>query len=502
MNGYQIAIERHLPNVLSYLISQRQLDQNTANNVFGAKDQWISNLIQNMPRHEISEADLQNLIAQFVLQMVQNMNRPQNTFGMQQQPMVASGWGQQPQQNTNVFGQQPQPQGFGMNNNNNMGGGGFNGFNQPMTTPSAPVSDAPIFGNGSKPSSPSVVNPIETPEEVHMPQVQPVVSREYNPTWDHDKENVIVETKEVEGLSITKFLFPSDEVEKTFNLLLIDYAHPVASKLALHDIVALGTNNSRYIAKINYKRTIVEEVSTKDMTPIIKKLNELTDKENTSAINKMKAVYKYLNTLPRGLFVIFEKILIERFNLCLKTKYLQVRENMNININITSLDSIIDFLPEKNCMDIEKIITVEGYANALEFALTYTLDVLKTISMNTSQEAIVEGLRISGDMNNIADIGKLLNNPTQEDINKILETKAVMTFDAITFVTNMDFEKSESMCNILNGKKYTNYNKCTSAIDKVLTKYATSPYPYQIIDTNGRSIHFCFTADHTFVYSV
>jgi hypothetical protein len=499
MNGYQIAIERQLPNVLSYLIQQRQIDQQAANNVFGAKDQWMSGLIQNMPRHEISEVDLQNLIANYVLQMIQNMNRPQSTFGMgmqQPQPMVASGWGQ-PQQNTNVFGHQA--------NGGMGGGGGFNGFNQPMTAPTAPVSDAPIFGS-SKP----VTTPMSVPTETHENHVErveqniePVVTpvREYNPTWDHDKENVIVETKEVDNLSITKFLFPSDEVEKTFNLLLIDYAHPVASKLALHDIVSLGTNNSRYIAKINYKRTIVEEVSTKEMTPIIKYLNELTEKENVSAVNKMKAVYKYLNTLPRGMFVIFEKILIERFNLCLKTKYLQVRENMNININITSLDSIIDFLPEKNCMDIEKIITVEGYANALEFALTYTLDVLKTIRMNASQEAIVEGLRISGDMNNIADIGKLLNNPTQEDIDTILETKAVMTFDAITFVTNMDLETSASMCDILNGKKYSIYNKCTSAIDKVLTKYATSPYPYQILDTNGRSIHFCFTADHTFVYS-
>jgi hypothetical protein len=504
MTGYNVALERFLPSVLNHMIQSNMLDQNMANNLFTNMNQWGSQFLQMLPKQQISESDFKNMLLKFLQQMIQTMQSPMNSgfggvggFSNQGQgfrpPIGNNPFGAQPQTG---FGAQPSFGGFGGNNSPS-----FGGFGAQPSFNSTPMNQN-IFGKDDS-NSGGIASPTEEPETITP---QPINDssfkeyRKYSPTWEYDKDGVLVDTKETNKLSITKFIFPSDEIESSFSLLLIKYMLPIATKSKLHDIVEMAVKDSRYVARIEYNKTIVENVPTKEINPIIGELKNIVENKK-SEINKFKQVYKYLNTLPRGMYVIFERIILARFNLCLKSKYLQVAKTLNVNIKISSLDAMLEFLPENQSTKLEKIITEPQYNNTIEYALNYVLNVFQSLKIETSTDAIIEGLRSSGSMDNVERLGSLLDNPTEELLNEITNDQAVLTFKSMVFVTNMEFEDSETISKVIETGKSKPMHRSTCALDTIILRNSTTPIPIQIIDNKGRSVIGCNSIDQMYIYS-
>lgn len=494
--GYQTSIDRHLNGVLNYMIQNGIIDSNVANRMLGARDQWSNQFIATLPSTAISEQDFQQALMGYLVNL-------KNMFSSGFIPPVAPAYygmppGGMPPMHGGM-GMSPsyypppgypvgmQPQNPGMRSMPGFNRPAFTGFTQPSQESGLPVNN--IFG-GNKPNNDTRGVVSDVKESVDEKPI------EYTPSWKNDKSRISVDTKEIDKVSITMFTFPADDTEQSFVRYNISYPMALSSDSAIKDFTSiLSVGKDRYVAEIAHKSSMVVSIDKKELVKCLEEIKVISNALGASGTKFVK-LHKYLNTLSRSGYNVFERIIVNKFNSYLKTKAIQCRDNISFNIKISSIEAIIEFIPGSGSVKLDKITSIPNYVNMFEHVLSDIFAHICSMEISNNKEDIIQALKVAGGLDSFNTIiGYMTDNIST--INDFEANNSVIVCNETTIVTNMDVTKSYHLSDALSNK-YSIHMISTCALDHVLKNMVTSSH--RKIITNDNSIIYCgFSGDSTFV---
>lgn len=492
--GYQTSIDRHLNGVLNYMVQNGIIDGNTAGRMQGARDQWSNQFIATLPTNAIPEQDFQQALMGYLVNL-------KNMFSSGFIPPPAPGYygmppgGMQPMHSGMPPSYYPppgypvnmQPPNNGMRMMPGMNRPSFTGFTPPPNENMFPQNNN-IFG-GNKPVNSGVVSEVKEEDTDDTPV-------EYIPSWKNDKTRISVDTKEIDKVSITMFTFPADDTEQSFVRYNISYPMALSSDSAIKDFASiLSVGKDRYIAEIAHKASMVVSMDKNELVKCLEEIKLISNALGACSTKFIK-LHKYLNTLSRSGYNIFERIIVNKFNSYLKTRAIQCRDNISFNIKILAIEDIMAFIPGSGSVKLDKITSIPNYVNMFEHVLSDIFAYIISIEISNNKEDIIQALKVAGGLDSFNTIiGYMTDN--KNTIGEFESNNSVITCDETTIVTNMDVTKSYHLNDALLNK-HSIHMISTCALDHVLKNMVTSSHR-KIITINNNIIYCGFSGDSTFV---
>jgi hypothetical protein len=483
MTAYAVALDRMLPQVLTSMVQQNQIRSDIANRIMTAKSTWVQQFISSLPQGQITEQQFTQALMNTMLQLNNyylqaantNMFQPMNTFG-------GGGGGysfpgnpnQNPFATTTAYSRLP-------------GGNPLLGGAAPIDN-SGGIVDAP--GNIYAPrgaDAPVVQAPVVTGQRMAKP--------EYLPAWKNDKSSIKVQTYEFGKSSVSEYAYPSDEDGKPFCLYIVDFTYALSTITEIRGLMKMVADGRRYLAKINHPVATFTPLLTDDLKKQVTAIHAIINKKGSNS-SKLREIEKYLGNQTRAVYNVFERLIVELFNRCLATKMLQHRSNFNIGIKLKSLESIVEFIPGNNRVELDAIINVPNYVTVFDTVVTYILGYLENLEVSTNKEHIMQACKAHSGPDALTVYATILSG---KEVPEDMMINSVLVASETTIITNMDPDNSDTIYECLDTELAVVFSKKTSAVDVLIQMLLTEPAPYKLVVGVDNVLYCGVTADQQLV---
>ena len=484
-SGYPAAVERFLPQVLGMMISQQMLDNNSANQVSSNRNNWIMQFVQGLPQgQQIQESQFKQLLGNFISSMVrQPVNNGFSNTGFAPQNTGFGGFPNNPPQQQQLS--------FGDALRMNNGPRGFSNPQQPAFSNAAPVIDRNIYSDNSEPEDTGF---IITDEHVADEKEQRL---SYEPAWVNDSGIITVSEHIFEQGTIKRAIYPADKIEKAFTLYSVKFPGCAGNVGKFADILNNIDAGGAYIGNVEFNKVQVIKLPHEDT---IKHFYELAviGTGDGDLNTKLHAIVTYLDGQSRSVFNVFERLILDKFNLALTARTLQDTSNVGLEIKLNKLDSILELSPIESSVGADALVKIAGYSDAFNKTINSIIDWLSSITISACSNEIRTGAESGSGMAGIGEYIKLVSSYSDNSA-AFKESYSVIKYTENVIITNMDFTKSNCISQALTDTGYSVYDIATCALDYAIKDLSNTSGPIKVYDIHSNHVVYGWTLDNELV---
>ncbi len=477
--GYDAALRQYLQPALQDLVRERVIDDNIAHQLARGVEQWGWGFTSSLPVNTTVDENV------FINELKKFMVAVATEQGLLRQP---SGYGREPMR-MGAF-QQPMQQ-------YNQGYGGF----QRNTT--VEPSRSPVFGahGASDPNGPigavgthgAVTAAVVAQERPNVAVVENAIIPEYVPEWVRTPDKVVTGTQLLGPMGCSEYIYPSSEHEHelTFYKLLSDSAAPIG------DVQGIALTLRRYFTTssdllVSLDTTMCQAlrgIKRETLEGALKDIGTVADAKSSTPSERLDSIMQILQSNhPHGIFVAFEKLVVDEFNLVLHSRRLYSSDQSGIEIMVSSYEHMQAMHPAQKDPRFLAFTTHSGYARAYTATVSEILDRMLAITIGTDHaSARYAALSLPGDEGAKWDF--TLEQGLVENDNACFDsfyTKySVIRYPATLMFSDIDLTKLPASAAVLSGaSKAAVLTKKSGNFEHLLPQVHNDTVPFTLIDIN------------------